>query len=67
MSAGASEVNSAAPNDIEGSIFGKMKPEMRVALAYVAGADEALPLPTMKEATYLAKVAEAVSFTCTTT
>ena len=29
--------------------------------------DEALPLPTMKEATYLAKVAEAVSFTCTIT
>ena len=29
--------------------------------------DEPLPLPTMKEATYLAKVAEAVSFTCATT
>ena len=27
--------------------------------------DEALPLPTMKEARYLAKVDEAVSFTCT--
>jgi dUTP pyrophosphatase len=50
MSVGASEVNLAAPNDIEGSIFGKMKPKMRVALAYVAGADEALTLPSYQSA-----------------